>query len=165
MEPNVNVSSGKKKHFVMTKEQNAIFLAKVRDAVKAGKSREDCVKALNVAIPGLNIDGAGLSTKMTQLRASFAVAAEKAVIAFEQKRGRKLSKEELQEVAKKENKKLDELYPTFKRGRTALNVEDDAVADLLVGLDDDLNNDSDAGESSETTSETGGESSDSTQSS
>ena len=143
---------GKKKHFIMTKEQNAIFLAKVRDAVNAGKSREDCVKELNVAIPGLDIDGAGLSTKMTQLRAAFAVAAEKAVLAYEAKNG-KLSPEKLAIVCKKEEKKLDELYPTFKRGRTALNVENDAVADLLVGLDgvEEKSSEESSEESSEST--------------
>lgn len=135
--------SKKRRHFVMTKEQNALYLQIVRETVANGGNRDDCVARLNKEIVGLNTDGASLSAKMTQLRDALDKAADEQYEARKKEKGA-MSPEQFAKFSAALEKKKKELYPTFKQGRqSSVSTHDAVAADLLAGFDDVADDESD----------------------
>ena len=132
----VSNGSKKRRHFVMKQEQSELYLRIVREAVAAGLSRDECVKKLNAAIPGLNTDGGSLSARMTQLRDALDKAADDQYENRKKEKGA-MSPEQFAKFVAAVEKKKEELYPLFKRGaRGTVSTHNSVVDDLLAGFDD-----------------------------
>lgn len=139
----VSNGSKKRRHFIMTKEQNELYLRIVRETVANGGNRDDCVARLNKEIIGLNTDGASLSAKMTQLRDALDKAADEQYENRKKEKGA-MSPEQFAKFVAAVEKKKKELYPLFKQGRQgSVSTHNSVVDDLLAGFDDVADEESD----------------------
>lgn len=128
-------SKSGKKHFVMTKEQNEVWMSKMREFATAQKTRAEFVAEINGLIPGLETDENSVSARLSGLRKSMLDAGVETIT----KAG--LTDERYKIACERLDAKISEKYPEFKRGRSggvggAANKHAEDLADLLDGLDE-----------------------------